>query len=275
MGSEPYRLGRFTLDPASRELSADGTPVPLGATDYRLLLTLIERAGSFVTKDELMSRVWGGAAVGDNTLHVHITALRKALGDGIIATKQGQGYRFVEPLRQPKPALRDASGNLPASSARLIGRDDQARSVAALLATNALVTLVGPGGVGKTCLALEVANEAASSFRDGAWLVELASISDATSAAGAVATVLGIKIGESAAPFDTLARQLARRTLLLVLDNCEQIIAPCAALCEAIMRAAPNVHILATSREPLSCQGEQIFEVPPLAVSGGVVDGLW
>ena len=272
MGSEPYRFGRFTLDPASRELSADGTPVPLGATDYRLLLTLIERAGSLVTKDELMSRVWGGAAVGDNTLHVHITALRKALGDGIIATKQGQGYRFVEPLRQAEPAVRHASGNLPASSARLIGRDDQARSVAALLATNALVTLVGPGGVGKTCLALEVANEAASSFRDGAWLVELASISDATSAAGAVATVLGIKIGESAAPFDTLARQLARRTLLLVLDNCEQIIAPCAALCEAIMRAAPNVHILATSREPLSCQGEQIFEVPPLAVSGAAVE---
>src|ERR1700744_145001 len=103
MGSEPYRFGRFTLDPASRELSADGTPVPLGATDYRLLLTLIERAGSLVTKDELMSRVWGGAAVGDNTLHVHITALRKALGDGIIATKQGQGYRFIEHVVHNSP----------------------------------------------------------------------------------------------------------------------------------------------------------------------------
>lgn len=114
MGSEPYRFGRFTLDPANQELSADGTPVPLGATDFRLLLTLIERAGLVVTKDELMSRVWGKAAIGDNTLHVHITALRKALGDGFIATKQGRGYRFVEHVSQTEPAPKHHAGNLPA-----------------------------------------------------------------------------------------------------------------------------------------------------------------
>ena len=120
--------------------------------------------------------------------------------------------------------------------------------------------------MGKTRLALEVANDAAPAFKDGAWLVELASVSDGDSAAGAVATVLGIKIGESAAPFESLARQLARRNMLIVLDNCEQIIASCAALCEAIVVAAPNVRILATSREALSCLGEQVFEVPPLAL---------
>lgn len=270
MSSEPYRFGRFTLDTENRELSADGTPVPLGATDFRLLLTLIERAGSVVSKDELMSRVWGKASVGDNTLHVHITALRKALGDGFIATKQGRGYRFLEHVSQPAP--RHHGGNLPAYSAsgasRLIGRDGQIRALSELLAHDALVTLVGPGGVGKTRLALEAANAAASAFKDGAWLVELASVTDGASTAGAVATVLGIKIGESAAPFETLARQLARKNLLIVLDNCEQIIASCAALCEAIARAAPNVHILATSREPLSCIGEQVFEVPPLALPG-------
>lgn len=269
MGSEPYRFGRFTLDPANRELSADGAPIPLGSTDFRLLLTLIERAGSLVTKDELMSRVWGGTTIGDNTLHVHITALRRALGDGFIATKQGQGYRFVEPVSQ-SAGMRQATGNLPAAPAsgeaasRLIGRDAQIRQVADLLARKALVTLVGPGGVGKTRLALEVAKE--SSFKDGVWLVELASISDAASTAGAVATVLGIKIGESTHPFDTLARQLARRSMLIVLDNCEHVIAACAELCEAIASAAPQVHILATSREPLSCLGEQVFEVPPLAL---------
>ncbi|HEX4080480.1 MAG TPA: winged helix-turn-helix domain-containing protein [Rhizomicrobium sp.] len=276
MGSEPYRFGRFTLDPANRELRADGTPIPLGATDFRLLLTLIERTGSVVTKDELMSRVWGKSAVGDNTLHVHITALRKALGDDFIATKQGRGYRFVDHIGQTGRAATHHAGNLPAYAAigsktgrsRLIGRDSQIGALSGLLAHNVLVTLVGPGGVGKTRLALEVANQAASTFRDGAWLVELASVSDGASTAGAVATVLGIKIGESATPFETLARQLARRNLLIVLDNCEQIIASCAALCEAIVGAAPNVRILATSRESLSCLGEQLFEVPPLALPG-------
>ena len=276
MGSEPYRFGRFTLDPAIQELSADGTPIPLGATDFRLLLALIEGAGSLVTKDELMSRVWGRAAVGDNTLHVHITALRKALGDGFIATKQGHGYRFVEQFGETGPASRRHAGNLPACPAngskggtsRLIGRDSQIGALSNLLAHNVLVTLVGPGGVGKTRLALEVANDAASTFKHGAWLVDLASVSDGASTASAVATVLGIKIGESATPFETLARQLARRNLLIVLDNCEQIIAACAALCEAIIAAAPNVRILATSRESLSCLGEQVFEVPPLALPG-------
>lgn len=275
MGSEPYRFGRFTLDPANQELSADGTPIPLGATDFRLLLTLIERAGSVVTKDELMSRVWGKAAVGDNTLHVHITALRKALGDGFIATKQGRGYRFIEHVNQPEPVSKHHSGNLPFSSddtrsgaSRLVGRDSQIQAVSDLLSRNALVTLVGPGGVGKTRLALEVANQATAAFKDGRWLVELASVSDDAATAGAVATVLGIKVGESATPFETLARQLARKNLLIVLDNCEQIIASCAVLCEAIIRMAPNVRILATSREPLSCFGEQVFEVPPLALPG-------
>jgi predicted ATPase len=276
MGSEPYRFGRFTLDPASRELSAEGTPVPLGATDFRLLLTLIEHAGSVVTKDELMSRVWGKASVGDNTLHVHITALRKALGDGFITTKQGRGYRFVEHVSRTGPETRHHSGNLPVHSgdgakgtaSRLIGRDSQIRAASGLLSRNALVTLAGPGGVGKTRLALAIATEAAGAFKDGAWLVELAAVSDDASTAGAVATTLGIKIGESTAPLETLARQLARRHLLIVLDNCEQIIAGCAALCEAILGAAPNVRILATSREPLSCLGEQVFEVPPLALPG-------
>ena len=186
MGSEPYRFGRFTLDPANQELSADGTPIPLGATDFRLLLALIEGAGSLVTKDELMSRVWGKAAVGDNTLHVHITALRKALGDGFIATKQGRGYRFLEHTGQTGTASRHHAGNLPACSAngskgstsRLIGRDTQIGALSDLLAHNLLVTLVGPGGVGKTRLALEVANEGASTFKDGAWLVELRQVKD-------------------------------------------------------------------------------------------------
>lgn len=270
-GGQPYRFGRFTLDPANWQLRAEGAPIPLGSTDFRILMTLVERAGSLVSKEELMSRVWGRAIVGDNTLQVHITALRKALGEGFIATRHGHGYSFVQQVSRSATEQRGnlpnyLSGRVQRAPSRLVGRDAESRALSELLAHNALVTLAGPGGVGKTRLALEVASESASRFKDGAWLVELASLSDGTSTAGAVATALGIQIGEGAKSFDNLARQLTRRSLLLVLDNCEHLVASCAELCEAVLAAAPEVRIVATSREPLSCRGEQVFEVVPLAI---------
>jgi predicted ATPase/DNA-binding winged helix-turn-helix (wHTH) protein len=268
---QPYRFGRFTLDPANWQLRADGAPIQLGPTDLRILITLVERAGALVSKDELMTRVWGRSIVGDNTLQVHITALRKALGEGFIVTRHGHGYSFAPQVSRADSAQ---PGNLPfylagrahGAPSRLVGREAELRVLSELLVENALVTLAGPGGVGKTRLALQAANETASRFRDGAWLVELASLTEGASTAGAVATALGIQIGEGAAPFENLARQLARRNLLLVLDNCEHIVFSCAQLCEAVLAAAPGVRILATSREPLSCLGEQVFEVLPLAL---------
>ncbi|HEY3777295.1 MAG TPA: winged helix-turn-helix domain-containing protein [Rhizomicrobium sp.] len=275
--TEPYRFGRFTLDPAERRLRADGAPVPLGGTAFNILLTLVEGRGEVVTKEKLFSRVWGHSVVGDNRLHVHINALRKLVGDGCIVTKQGRGYRFMpapRPIRRsPRSgASNPKSGNLPLLQTageglgRLVGRDAQLRALSKLLSRERLVTLTGPGGVGKTRLALHAASGAAPHFPDGAWLVELAALNDPDLAPGAVAAVLGIKIGGNAAPIDALSRRLARRTLLIMLDNCEHVVAAATRLCEAVLGAAPGVKILATSREALSCSGEQLFEVPPLEV---------
>lgn len=274
--AEPYCFGRFTLDPAERRLRADGAPVPLGATAFNILLTLVEGRGEVVTKEQLISRVWGHSEVGDNRLHVHINALRKLVGDDCIVTKQGRGYRFVlapRPIRRTRCGTSNPKlGNLPLlktageGPGRLIGRDAQLRAVSNLLSRERLVTLTGPGGVGKTRLALHAAAGAAPQFPDGVWLVELAALNDSDLTPGAVAAVLRIKIGGNATATDALARHLAHRTLLIVLDNCEHVVAAASHFCEAVLAAAPGVKILATSREALSCSVEQLFEVPPLEV---------
>ena len=275
--AEVYRFGRFTLEPAERRLSADGAPVPLGSTDFRLLLVLVESAGAVVAKNDLLGRVWGRSAVGDQLLYVHVNTLRKILGDDFIVNKQGLGYRFAAPvrrsdLRAPRARAELGAGNLPAlwtdataeGPGRLIGRSEQLNSVSERLARARLVTLIGPGGVGKTRLALQAASDASSRFADGAWLVELATLNDPELVPGALASVLGVKIGDNAAPLDVLSRFLAQKSLLILLDNCEHLRAACAHVSETLLCAAPGLGILATSREALSCSGEQVLKVPSL-----------
>lgn len=258
---------------------ADGAPVPLGRTDFRLLLALVENAGALVTKHQLTSLVGGRTAASDNVLYIHINTLRKTLGNDCIENQQGRGYRFVAPVRRTErptahPSALQRTGNLPSlwtddissGPTRLIGRSEQLRSVSELLMQGRLVTLSGPGGVGKTRLALQTAHEVSSQFCDGVWLVELAPLNDPDLVPGAIAAVLGVKIGATANPLETLQRHLARKSLLLVLDNCEHILSPSARVAEALLVAAPNVKILATSREALSSYGERVLEVPPLAL---------
>lgn len=264
------------MDTGTRHLVADGIPVPIGATAFAVLLALVERAGDVVGKDDLIFKVWGHSDVGENRLQVHINGLRKILGRGSIVTKHRSGYRFAAQVRlEPSPEQRSRQkrvGNLPLlwtvseGRARLIGRAPQLRAVAGLLRQARLVSLTGPGGVGKTRLAVQAANESSSRFPDGVWLVELAPLKNPDLVPGAIAAALGITVGQNAPAIDAIARQLARRKLLIVLDNCEHHIGAAANLCGALLGAVPDLKILATSREPLSVSGEQIFEVPPLDV---------
>jgi predicted ATPase/DNA-binding winged helix-turn-helix (wHTH) protein len=277
--AEFYSFGRFAVDPSERRLYVDGVLVPIGSTDIRLLLTLLENPGHTVAKGDLITRVWGRAVVTDNALYVHINALRKILGDDCIVNKQGSGYRFVAPVRKAESRVRHAgakvrTGNLPllwmsnatAGPTRLIGRAERLRLLSNLLAQGRLVTLTGSAGVGKTRLVLQAASEASPDFCDGVWLVELAPLNDPDLAAAAIASALGVRIGASVTSLDALVRYLARKSLLIVLDNCEHVIEAAAQVSEALLAASPGVKILATSREPLSCSGEQVMEVPPLAV---------
>ena len=154
--------------------------------------------------------------------------------------------------------------NLPRALTSLIGRTWERREVAGLLAGSRLLTLTGPGGCGKTRLALKVAEDVQGRFADGVWFVELASTVEAAFAPRAVAAALGVREEPNRSPMDVIAEWLAARDLLLVLDNCEHLIDACAAMVEALLAACPSLRVLATSRERLGAAGETVWQVPPL-----------
>jgi predicted ATPase/DNA-binding CsgD family transcriptional regulator len=170
-----------------------------------------------------------------------------------------------------RSAVADRTGSLhgfPAALTTFVGRAQVADEVAAQLGQHRLVTVTGPGGAGKTRLAGEVARQVAGRFADGVWLAELAAVRDPAQLAGVVGTALGIRDLPPVAAADVLAQALARRQLLLVLDNCEQVIGAAAELCGRLLLGADDVRVLATSREPLRIAGEVRYRLGPLTLPG-------
>jgi predicted ATPase/serine/threonine protein kinase len=156
--------------------------------------------------------------------------------------------------------------NLPAQLTSFVGRGSEISEIQRLLAGTRLLTLTGAGGCGKTRLALQVAAELLDQFRDGVWLVDLAPLSEPDLITQTMAAVLGVREGPGRSLADALTDYFRPRHVLLVLDNCEHLIAACAQLVEPLLRAAPNLHVLATSREGLGIPGETVWRVPSLAL---------
>jgi predicted ATPase len=157
-------------------------------------------------------------------------------------------------------------GNVPAELTSFIGRRRQLQEIKSALTGARMVTLVGPGGVGKTRLALRLASDLRRGIPDGVWLVELAGLRDPELVAKAVMTSLGLRDESSRWPVSRLIEYVASKRLLLVLDNCEHLLDPSAVLADAILREAPLLRILATSRQPLGVAGETVVPVGPLSV---------
>jgi predicted ATPase/DNA-binding CsgD family transcriptional regulator len=170
------------------------------------------------------------------------------------------------PVDFPARESRRPPNNLPLELSSFVGREKELVEVGRLLEDNRLLTLTGPGGCGKTRLALRAAGELAGWFEDGVWLVELASLADPSLVQGAVASVLGVREQSGTPPTETLSDHLRNRKMLLVLDNCEHLIEACAVLAEALLRTCPNLRILATSREAMGIVGETRLTVPPLSL---------
>src|SRR5580704_10784342 len=197
-------FGPFRLFVAERQLQKGDEPLQLGGRALDTLVALVERAGEVVTQRELLSRVWPDVTVEEANLRVHIANLRKALGDGregarYIVTVPGRGYSFVAPVTrsapQPSPSNRtvvsDRPQRLPPKLSRMIGRDDTIRALSAQVMTYRFVSIVGPGGGGKTTVAISVAHALLDGFNGAVYFVDLAALTDARLVPTTIARALG------------------------------------------------------------------------------------
>jgi non-specific serine/threonine protein kinase len=270
------------VDLSKRELRANGAAVPIGGRAFEIMETLIQAAGELVTKDHLMHRVWPGLIVEDNTVQVHISALRKALGAdrGMLKTISGRGYRLIGEWTSryestPRPServVRAAASalpfqtNIPEAASALVGRETAIQQLRDLLSAYRVVTLAGPGGIGKTVLATEVARRVFPTFEGDVQFVDLVSLSDPHLVPPTVAHALHLQLHGDVMSPESVARGNGGRKVLLVLDNCEHVIDAAATMAETLLRLCPHTTVLATSRELLRIEGEFVYRVSALEV---------
>jgi predicted ATPase/DNA-binding winged helix-turn-helix (wHTH) protein len=268
-------FGPYLLLRSRKMLLENGREVRLGNRALDLLIALAERSGEIVSKNELIKYAWPDTFVEDSNLRVHVAALRKILGDGdeksrYIINVPGRGYSFVAPVKLVNPPADTLKSEptsqdiLPSLLTRVVGRDQIIDDVSRQVTQFRLVTLVGPGGVGKTTVSLAVAERLAASIRPRICFVDLSAIQDPSQVPTALATVVGIS-ALTHDPISSLIACLIDVRILFVLDNCEHVIGNVTELVERIIGAAPMVKFLATSREPLLAQGERVCNLPPLA----------
>jgi predicted ATPase/DNA-binding winged helix-turn-helix (wHTH) protein len=273
-GTEPcWRFGVFVVWEAQRRIERDGKPVRLGSRAFDLLLQLLHHAGELLDKQALLAAVWSGVVVEEASVRVHMSLLRKALGrpgpdDGCrewISSVPLRGYRFNGKVTaaQDSTAARATPApspwaRLPARLTPLVGRKDELAQLSNALQTHRLVTLVGPGGIGKTAMALDHAQRQQASM--ATTFVDLAPLTSPDHVLGTLARALGMA-ADATDPLDALVRGLAERELLVLVDNCEHVIETLAPVLARLLAALPGLHVLATSREALAVPGECLLRL--------------
>jgi predicted ATPase/DNA-binding winged helix-turn-helix (wHTH) protein len=272
-------FGSFCLRPTAHLLLEADTPVHIGARALDVLIILVERAGELVTKEELFARVWPDVTVDEGNLRTQVGLVRKVLRDGqagarYVMTVPGRGYRFVAALSATEAApdpveLRtspiEPASDLPVRLTRLIGRADAVADIVERLNKYRFVTIVGPGGIGKTSVAIAVAEQAAATYDDGVCVVDCAPLLGASLVARKLASTLGLEIAADD-PTRGLIAFLKAKRMLIVLDCCERVVDAAAVLVESLLRGAAGIGVLATSREPLRAEGEVVHRLPPLDI---------
>jgi len=287
-------FGEFLLCRAERRLEAGGEALAIGSRALDILIILVERSGEVVTRRELLDTVWPDLVVEESNLRVHVANLRKVLGDAdpsrFIANIPGRGYSFIAPVAwvdnrddasnvqvlPPAPMLQNGVaedvdalvetkgfGVLPKSLTRIVGRAEMIDELMEQLRNRRLISITGPGGIGKTTVALAVAARMSPEFADGVIFVDLGPVKQDAFLPKALAAALGVAI-EPQNALSQLVEAIGAKHLLIVLDCCEHVIEAAAEYAAGLLHFTENLTILATSREALRAEGEWVHRVSPL-----------
>jgi predicted ATPase/DNA-binding winged helix-turn-helix (wHTH) protein len=268
------QFGPFELSSRERVLRRDGVVLPLGSRALDLLIYLAGRPGEVIAKQELIDHVWSDVTVEEGSIRVHVAAIRKALADGqfgnrYIANIKGRGYSFVGTVvslvggTESRNVKSRHQGRLSARPIMMIGRETVVSEVRDKLRNERFVTLLGPGGIGKTTIALAVGRAAAEEFGRKVHFVDLESLTDPRHVAGAVATSLGLELKSRDSGLE-LVDLVRSQKILIILDSCEHVIEAVALVAEQLYQETEQIHLLTTSRELLKVEGEHCCRVLPL-----------
>lgn len=273
-----YRFADYELDATAYDLRRAGRRLRLARQPMDVLLLLVERAGQLVSREDIAHLLWGTDVFVDLDAGIHtaILRIRQALADSrtspaFIETVSGRGYRFVAPVNlddSSRGVRNSAPGNLPTELTSFVGRAMELARLTELIETARLITLTGAGGVGKTRLAVRAGAAWAAIFPHGVWLVDLAALTAPDLIAPTIAATLGIRERAKRSTREALLEGLRGRHALIILDTCEHLIDACASLAEDLLRSAPQVRIITTSREALGIAGEVVYRVPSLSLPG-------
>ncbi|PIT03621.1 ATPase [Bradyrhizobium nitroreducens] len=267
-------FGPFRLFPKSRLLEKEGAPLHVGGRALDILIVLAERPGEVIDKRELVKRIWADVNVDEGSLRFHVAALRKVLGDTgksarYVLNVPGRGYCFVASFAQAAPQVAPASAEitppraLPAQLAKMVGREEVIEKISNGLALHRFMTVVGPGGIGKTAVAVTVGHRRSADFGGRVFFVDFSPLRDASHVTTTIASVLGLTVN-SEDPTPAILTYLKTGPSLLIFDSCEHVLDNLAPFVERIVREAPQLRVLATSRESFRSEGERIFRLFPL-----------
>lgn len=261
------QFASYELKLRERQLIGPGGSVDLSSRSFDILVALLSRPNEMIGKSDLFDAAWPGVVVEENTLQVHVSSLRKLLGPGYIATVHGRGYKYVGPLPQSVAAETTAlagisdKGNVPGYRPECVAREEELASITTLLGKHRITSVIGPGGVGKTTLAIEAAARQSGLFEGGVWVVDLAPVGDPAHVASTVGQTLGMLTRKSTSVENELAEYLRAEELLLVFDNCEHLLSAVGEVLKVLLARAPRVKVLATSQIPLGLPEEHLFKL--------------